>query len=693
MSLLFPIYFAGAMAIGLPILFHLIRRQPKGNVPFSSLMFLRPTPPRLTRRSRLDNWPLLLCRALALLLLAAAFTRPFFRSASSTEFASQGKRMVVAIDTSASMKRFGLWDDAMEVVEEVIGDLSPADEIAVVTFDTQPLVRFSFEQSRASSPADRAALIRSSIQETVPGWGATDLGVALPFCAELASTYETEDSAGASTQPASIVLISDLQSGSEMERLRSFSWPETLRLDVRQISANEPTNAWVRVLDSSPANSQQELGSAADEGDRIRVRVSNLSTSKDSRFELGWADSDGTPIDVQAIQVVAGQSQVVRLPLSEKPATSVRVWGDDVDFDNTQYFVSPEPRSFEVGMLENEPADLDPRDSLAYYLERTPFGDALRSVTLKRAKKASDLASDFRTMPLVVVTRALDDDETRRLEAYADSGGTVLYVVTDAEVQWRNTVALALASPSLVVEEADVTDYAMLSSIDFRHPLFATMAEPQFNDFTKVRFWSRRRLGGVTDEMKVVATFDDDSPAILQRSVGEGHVLVIATGWQPNESQLALSTKFIPLMLNLFAMSTPTSDQQRSYVVGDRVPFGGADSVTLKTSDRNARIVRESDESFVLEEPGIYQLDGEGEGGTFAVNVPENESRLEPIDTSEFERLGVLLADSTPEETKLAEERQLQDVELENSQRLWQWLLVGALVFLGGETLLVRRQT
>ena len=80
MSLLAPLYFLGALAVGLPILFHLIRRQPKGQVEFSSLMFLRPTPPRLTRRSRLDNWFLLLLRALALTLLAAAFARPFLRS-------------------------------------------------------------------------------------------------------------------------------------------------------------------------------------------------------------------------------------------------------------------------------------------------------------------------------------------------------------------------------------------------------------------------------------------------------------------------------------------------------------------------------------------------------------------------------------------------------------------------------------
>ena len=60
MSFLTPLYILGVLAVAAPIVFHLIRRTPKGEVPFSSLMFLSPTPPRLTRRSRLDHWLLLL---------------------------------------------------------------------------------------------------------------------------------------------------------------------------------------------------------------------------------------------------------------------------------------------------------------------------------------------------------------------------------------------------------------------------------------------------------------------------------------------------------------------------------------------------------------------------------------------------------------------------------------------------------
>src|SRR5690606_20943146 len=82
LSFLTPLYILGAVAIVAPIVFHLIRRRPQGEVPFSSLMFLDPTPPRLTRRSRLDNWLLLLLRAAALGLLALAFARPFLRESA-----------------------------------------------------------------------------------------------------------------------------------------------------------------------------------------------------------------------------------------------------------------------------------------------------------------------------------------------------------------------------------------------------------------------------------------------------------------------------------------------------------------------------------------------------------------------------------------------------------------------------------
>src|SRR5207247_10790014 len=85
MSFLAPLFLLGALAVALPIVFHLIRRTSKDKMTFSSLMFLQPTPPRVTRRNRLENIFLLVLRCLVLCLLALGFARPFLQKPRSEE--------------------------------------------------------------------------------------------------------------------------------------------------------------------------------------------------------------------------------------------------------------------------------------------------------------------------------------------------------------------------------------------------------------------------------------------------------------------------------------------------------------------------------------------------------------------------------------------------------------------------------
>jgi hypothetical protein len=136
MSLLTPLYILGLSAIVAPIVLHLIRRSPRGEVPFSSLMFLSPTPPSVTRRSRLDHWLLLLLRATALALLAFAFARPFLRQAALRDNGEVPRRRIaLLIDTSASMRRGDLWSQAKAKASRVIADCQPTDQLALFSFD------------------------------------------------------------------------------------------------------------------------------------------------------------------------------------------------------------------------------------------------------------------------------------------------------------------------------------------------------------------------------------------------------------------------------------------------------------------------------------------------------------------------------------------------------------------------------
>src|SRR5947209_19707839 len=97
MGVLAPLYLAGLAALSLPLIFHLVRRTPRGRHDFSSLMFLVPSPPRLTRRSRLDQLLLLLMRLTALTLLAFAFARPFLRRTATLAMEDLPARRVAIV--------------------------------------------------------------------------------------------------------------------------------------------------------------------------------------------------------------------------------------------------------------------------------------------------------------------------------------------------------------------------------------------------------------------------------------------------------------------------------------------------------------------------------------------------------------------------------------------------------------------
>src|SRR5260370_41752791 len=106
MSSLAPLFRFGGVAVALPVVFHLIRRTTRERKSFGSLMFLMPSPPRLTRLSRLEHLLLLLLRCGVLCLLAVGFARPYIRKVLHTPLSSgAGKRTVLLVDTSASMRR------------------------------------------------------------------------------------------------------------------------------------------------------------------------------------------------------------------------------------------------------------------------------------------------------------------------------------------------------------------------------------------------------------------------------------------------------------------------------------------------------------------------------------------------------------------------------------------------------------
>src|SRR5215831_14290471 len=131
LSFLSPLFLAGAAAAAVPIVLHLLKREPETRVQFAAVKLLKKAPVEHTRRRHLRELILLALRVTALVLLALAFARPFF--ATGAAIGSTGVT-IVALDTSYSMSAPGRFERAQQLARDAI-DRAPANNlVGVVTF-------------------------------------------------------------------------------------------------------------------------------------------------------------------------------------------------------------------------------------------------------------------------------------------------------------------------------------------------------------------------------------------------------------------------------------------------------------------------------------------------------------------------------------------------------------------------------
>jgi hypothetical protein len=711
MSFLTPLYLLGALAVGLPILFHLIRRTPRGRQIFSSVMFLAPSPPRITRRSRIEHWLLLCLRGLAICLLAAAFARPFWREQSAADAAERnGRWIAVLLDTSASMRRTNLWNEARARVQDVLRGAGPHERVALYTFDDRVQERFSWDAWTTLDPAQRAESAEAAIADVTPTWSGTDLGQALMTAAD-----SLEDAAGAEREPAprEIVVISDLAAGSRLESLQSFEWPEGVRVKLERLGADlAPTNAGLHVPHETDASNAA-----------LRVRVTNAADSRHEQFRLQWLDeftapdgaaSDGSnsgspvamPVAAQsvAVYVPPGQSRVV--PAPELPEgyipTRLALQGDAHDFDNTCYVAHRQMRDVTIVYLGSD----DPSDTAGYRY----FIEPLFPSTKERKVQVVDWEFESTRLPdsatglqMVLLTEPPSPDQTAALRAYASGGGLVVYVPRNAD-DCAALYELAGAAPQPAAE-AVIDSYAMVGEVDFGHPVFAPLADPRFSDFTKLHFWRHRRIDmSALPDCRVLARFDDGDALLGEIPVGAGRIVFFASGWNRGDSQLAVWSKFVPLMNSLLDYGSGQVQRQAQFQVGEEVPLSALAGArhrfqSVRRPDGTTRPLGEDAARFTETDlPGVYRLSGKANGAPhevrFAVNVAPAESRTDPLplETLEAAGIGLAVGDSAAAQAAAADRaRQLQNQELEGRQKLWRWLIVAAVGLLVFETLLAGR--
>ena len=710
MSFLTPLFLLGGFAIALPVVFHLVRRSSREKLVFSSLMFLKPTPPRMTRRNRLEHIFLLLLRCLALCLLALGFARPFLQKPMAAAPASAaGAQILLLVDTSASMKRDGLWADALAKAGAALKKTTATDRVAILAFDDQVRNVVSFEQWAAMNISERATLAAQRLAESKPTWRSTHLANALITAAD---TIEDAEKREQHIGPRRIVLISDMQEGSRLDGLQGHEWPRSLEVVVEPVKARRPTNAGLQwVMDA-----EDSAHTATDAA--VRIRVSNSADAKREQFQIRWAGITGG--DSLDAYVSPGQSRIVPAPKlpTNSIAEKIVLSGDDDEFDNTAYVVQPVAEEINVLFLGDD-AEGDPAQ-LLYYLKRA-FQDTRRQTVRleRRSPDRRDAGAGFEPSPsgdrrfaslrLAIISSPLSEERAGETRQFLTNGGTALLVLND--VQTAKTLGQLTGTPNVSATEATVANYAMFGQMDFTHPLLAPFSDPRFGDFTKIRFWKHRKMS--SDQLpgaRILARFDNDDPAILEVPTGRGRVFVFTFSWRPADSQFALSSKFVPLVYSLLDQAGGRSASLAQFRVGDAAdpaaltrsrrreeadlsgpsanPPPHVSGYTIRKPDRTQVQLAAKDTRFTqTDQPGIYEVLVAPTPVKFAVNIDPSESKTAPLPADELERLGVPMKSvALAPALQAVRQETLHNTELEARQKLWRWLIVAALAVLLIET-------
>jgi hypothetical protein len=684
-SFIAPLFLLGAAAIAGPIVLHLIRREAKGQQDFSSLMFLEASPPTMMRKSRLDQWLLLLLRSLAILLMAAAFARPYWPTSLPAK-PTNSKLQAILIDRSASMSRPGCMPAAIERAQQIIEKADSQTTLCLYAFDNSVEALLSIDEASRHSPDERRILLLEQLKKISVGHQGTNLGKALTTVAGNLDRFA--GSANDSEAALEISLLSDFQAGSDIEQLVNFQWPSQCRLNVEVIETPAIENAsasWLATKSTAGPSSRSEAST-----EKLPIRIAYRGQKPSSVVELQWLNEKGEPIANTSTksEVSPDDSVVVQIPSAATSARILSLDGDQAIFDNQRWLASPKPYQYSLVCLDTPTSK--PAESLGFFLEQLPFGNSERQVTFAwREPGVSASWPDLKSTPLMVASHRLTREDAEKWRVAIEAGQTGLWVLdapldTSSITEQLKACWDVLVGDSSKLSEAENLRDAVFGKIDFGSSIFQQLSDPRFNDFTKIRFWSHRKVS--LDEASgwtTQASFDDGTPAILSRSIGKGKLWLFTAGWQPEQSQLALSSKFVPILTAIFHESLPKQRPVDQLHTGDQI-IAEAGETWIDPKGESI-----TEKAFTLEFPGFYQVQREQESILVACNLPLSESDTRLLDIERLERLGVQT--KVEQNAARAQQRleQQQSREQEKKQRLWRYFFLSLAGILSVESLLL----
>ena len=691
MSFLAPLFFAGLAAIAVPIVVHLIQRERKNIVEFPSLMFIRKIPYQSVERRRIHNWLLLLMRVTAMLLLVAAFTRPFFHVDPVTAAAlmSGAREVVILLDRSASMGYGDHWKRAQDEAKKIVRGLGGSDKATLVLFGTG-----TEEAVRATGDIAR---LEQAINDATVSSEATRYASALRMAQSLLDR--------SSLPQKQAILISDFQK-SGWERQEEIKLPEGATLTPLSVASMETASQSVSSVRF------QRTSFSGEERVMVTAGVTNRSanTLKDLPVKL---EIDGRLVDTRNVSLDPNSTASVTFPavtVATQMRATVRAGSDAFPRDNEFHFALSPSRPVSVLLVQAEGA---PELSNFYLRTALSIGVAppfkvdvtspSRMTPASLEKRSLVILNDVSTLPTQI------DDA---LKTFVTQGGGLFLIIAD-RTPWTGGEMPLLPGRLGAPVERLTGGGGTVGYINHSHPVFDDFKDPRNGNFTAARYFKYRTLTPQPTD-QVLARFDDGAVALAERTVGSGHVIAFPSTLDNRWNNFPNQHLFLPLVHEVSRYLSQYSEPEAWYTVGRMldvsVPIaaivreGAAGDATgtarkpsgvvMAPSGQQVTVGEGGAQAVELSEQGFYsvRLQGLGDRRPFqvAVNLDPAESDLTALNPAEFVNAATGQAAVTSTGQSL-ENPELTPEDVEKKQAIWWYLFAAGAGLLLGEAVVANR--
>ena len=668
LGLLVPAFLAGLAALIVPIVLHLRHRDKDRPQKFPSLMFLEQLPIRTAERRRITDWPLLLLRALVLILLVLAFARPVFSRQAVAERAKRARAVVVLLDRSMSMGHRDVWPAAADSARRLIMSLGASDRVALVLFDDEADIvqPFTIEKSAAL-----AALAKAK-----PSHRGTRYAAALRAARQLVVRAGDANS--------EVVIVTDLQR-SGVSGVAGLDLPQGLSVRSIAVGARSVENTSVSSVDvrriAEPTRTMLAVQA------RVMSRELKQPRRVSATLMLNGRVSGTREITVAATGDVPVAFDPVLLPAGHVRG-SITIDTDALPADDTLHFAFTADDAVRVLLVA--PDDATAEETL--FFERALAVGRSPLIRIERVRAGRFDAKALAGASLVLLWDAPppSGSAANALTAFVQRGGGVVVV---AGRRYPAKVSASPLMPASVTGNADrVSDRGgSLGDVRLDHPLYAAFRDAPAA-LNAARFLRYPRFEPAVGS-EVIARFDDGLPAVVERREGLGRIVLLGTSLDIRSGDFPLQPAYLPFLqrLVLYTSGRDATSLWRATGQSWLLP-GTLREAAVSTPD--GAIIRPAPDTVgstvALRESGVYALyEGRVQGepaGLLAVNAPSNESDLTAVDPREL-LLGVRQSAATANASNDVPTPE----EIEGRQRMWRILLAAAALLLIAETIVANR--